>query len=236
MLNKNNLPTYFQAEAVNTACYIVNRVFVAKKMSKTPYELWKDRVPNIGYFIFFGCKCFISNTKDKLGKFDAKADICIFLGYSNFSIAYRVFHKKLQVQKNLSMLVLMNLTHLMKRKVVILMMQIRRSHLRNLPFNRIGKNPEKKQRLRRFTRRVIKNFKRNLWNLKSQVMNPYPKNEGIIQIALKILSLVILLKECLLELYLATFVTTFLLFLKLSQRILRKPNMMILGLQLCKKN
>ena len=57
---------------------IVNRVFVAKKKCETPYELWKGRVPNIGYFKVFGCKCFILNTKDKLGKFDTKADIGIF--------------------------------------------------------------------------------------------------------------------------------------------------------------
>ena len=63
LLNENNLPKYFLAESLNTACYIVNRVFVAKKMSKTPYEQWKGKVPNIGYFKVFGCKCFILNTK-----------------------------------------------------------------------------------------------------------------------------------------------------------------------------
>ena len=94
MLNENSLPKYFWAEAVNTACYIANRVFVAKKKCKTPYELWRGRVPNIGYFKVFGCKCFILNTKDKLGKFDAKADIGIFLGYSSSSKAYRVFNKR----------------------------------------------------------------------------------------------------------------------------------------------
>ena len=79
MLNENGLPKYFLAEAVNTFCYIVNRVFVAKKKCKTPYELFKGRVPNIEYFKVFGCKYFILNTRDKLGKSDAKADIGIFL-------------------------------------------------------------------------------------------------------------------------------------------------------------
>ena len=94
MLNENSLPKYFLAEAVNTACYIVNRVFVAKKKYKTPYELWKGRVPNIGYFKIFYCKCFILKAKDKLGKSDAKVDIGIFLGYSSSSKAYRVFNKR----------------------------------------------------------------------------------------------------------------------------------------------
>ena len=43
----------------------------------------------------FGCKCFIlNNGKDKLGKFDAKVDDGISLGYSSNSKAYRVFNKR----------------------------------------------------------------------------------------------------------------------------------------------
>ncbi|KAH9671985.1 Integrase catalytic domain-containing protein [Citrus sinensis] len=94
MLNKNALPKYFWAEAVNTACYVLNRVLIRPNLNKTPYELWKDRKPNIGYFKVFGCKCFVLNTKDNLGKFDSKSDVGIFLGYSNSSKAYRVYNKR----------------------------------------------------------------------------------------------------------------------------------------------
>ncbi|KAH9794255.1 hypothetical protein KPL71_004834 [Citrus sinensis] len=94
MLNENALPKYFWAEAVNTACYVLNRVLIRPNLNKTPYELWKDRKPNIGYFKVFGCKCFVLNTKDNLGKFDPKSDVGIFLGYSNSSKAYRVYNKR----------------------------------------------------------------------------------------------------------------------------------------------
>ncbi|KAH9781762.1 Integrase catalytic domain-containing protein [Citrus sinensis] len=94
MLNENALPKYFWAEAVNTACYVLNRVLIRPHLNKTPYELWKDRKPNIGYFKVFGCKCFILNIKDNLGKFDPKSDVGIFLGYSNSSKAYRVYNKR----------------------------------------------------------------------------------------------------------------------------------------------
>ena len=94
MLNENNLPKYFWTEAVNTSCYILNRVLVSRKKTKTPYELWKNRILNIGYFKVFGCKCFILNTKKNLRKFDPKSDIGIFLGYSSTSKAFRVFNKK----------------------------------------------------------------------------------------------------------------------------------------------
>ena len=44
----------------------------------------------------FGCKCYVlNNGKESSGKFNAKSDKGIFLGYSLNSHAYRVFNKKL---------------------------------------------------------------------------------------------------------------------------------------------
>ncbi|RVW63757.1 Retrovirus-related Pol polyprotein from transposon TNT 1-94 [Vitis vinifera] len=97
MLNENNLPKYFWAKAVNISCYVLNRILLRPILKKTPYELWKNKKPNISYFKVFGCKCFISNTKDNLGKFDAKSDVGIFLGYSTSSKAFRVFNKRTMV-------------------------------------------------------------------------------------------------------------------------------------------
>ena len=99
ILHENNLPNYFWAEAVNTSCYILNRVLIRSYLDKTPYELWKNKKPNISYFKVFGSKCSILNTKDNLGKFDAKSNVGIFLGYSSSSKAYRVFNKKTMVVK-----------------------------------------------------------------------------------------------------------------------------------------
>ena len=45
----------------------------------------------------FGCKCFKFNTKDNLGKFDAKLDVEIFLGYSTSSKAFKGFNKRIMV-------------------------------------------------------------------------------------------------------------------------------------------
>ena len=99
MLNENNLPKYFWAEAVNTSCYVLNRILLRPILKKTPYELCKNKKPNIGYFKVFGCKCFILNIKDNLGKFDAKLDVKIFLGYLTSSKAFRVFNKRTMVVK-----------------------------------------------------------------------------------------------------------------------------------------
>ena len=39
ILHENNLSNYFWAEAVNTSCYILNRVLIRSSLDKTPYEL-----------------------------------------------------------------------------------------------------------------------------------------------------------------------------------------------------
>ncbi|GJR84290.1 putative ribonuclease H-like domain-containing protein [Tanacetum coccineum] len=82
MLADSKLPTTFWAEAVNTACYVQNRVLVIKPHNKTPYELFLGRKPALGFMRPFGCPVIILNTIDHLGKFDGKADEGFFVGYS----------------------------------------------------------------------------------------------------------------------------------------------------------
>nr|GEV03676.1 hypothetical protein [Tanacetum cinerariifolium] len=74
MLADVKLPVTFWAEAVNTACYVQNRVFVNKSHNKTPYELFNSRTPAIGFLKPFGCHVMILNTLDHLRKFDAKGN------------------------------------------------------------------------------------------------------------------------------------------------------------------
>ena len=96
MLNENSLPKYFWADAVNTTCYVLNRVLIRQILKKTPYELFKGRRPVLSHVKVFGCKCFIlNNDKESLGKFYAKADKGVFLGYAIQSHAYRVYNKRL---------------------------------------------------------------------------------------------------------------------------------------------
>ncbi|GJT78562.1 putative ribonuclease H-like domain-containing protein [Tanacetum coccineum] len=102
MLADSKLPTTFWAEAVNTACYVQNRVLVIKPHNKTPYELFLGRKPALSFMRPFGCPVTILNTLDHLGKFDGKADEGFFVGYSTNSKAFRVFNSRTRiVEENL---------------------------------------------------------------------------------------------------------------------------------------
>nr|GEU58250.1 retrovirus-related Pol polyprotein from transposon TNT 1-94 [Tanacetum cinerariifolium] len=92
MLADSLQPIPFWAEAVNTACYVQNRVLVTKPHNKTSYELLHSRTPSIGFMRPFGCLVTILNTLDSLGKFDGKVDEGFLVGYSVSSKAFRVFN------------------------------------------------------------------------------------------------------------------------------------------------
>ncbi|GJV74363.1 ribonuclease H-like domain-containing protein [Tanacetum coccineum] len=97
MLADSKLPATFWAEAVNTACYVQNRVLVFKPHNKTPYELFSGRPPTISFMRPFGCPVTILNTLDHLGKFDRKADEGLFVRYSVNSKAFRVFNSRTRI-------------------------------------------------------------------------------------------------------------------------------------------
>jgi len=89
LLNETNLLKYFWVDTINTACYVLDRVLIKLILKKTLYELFKGKKPKNSHLRVFGCKCFIlKNGKDNLGKFDAKTDEDIYLGYSSHSHAY----------------------------------------------------------------------------------------------------------------------------------------------------
>ncbi|GKD26400.1 retrovirus-related pol polyprotein from transposon TNT 1-94 [Tanacetum coccineum] len=96
------LPTTFWAEAINTACYIHNRVLITKLHNKTSYELLIGRSPNLDFMRPFGCPVTILNTLDHLGKFEGKADEGFLVGYSINSKAFRVFNTRTKkVEENM---------------------------------------------------------------------------------------------------------------------------------------
>ncbi|GJW72111.1 putative ribonuclease H-like domain-containing protein [Tanacetum coccineum] len=102
MLADSKLPTTFWAEAVNTACYVHNRVIIVKPHNKTPYELFRGKTLALSFMRLFGCHVTILNTLDHLVKFDGESDDGFFVGYSLTSKAFRVYNiRTRKVEENL---------------------------------------------------------------------------------------------------------------------------------------
>ncbi|GJS01017.1 retrovirus-related pol polyprotein from transposon TNT 1-94 [Tanacetum coccineum] len=97
MLADSKLPITFWAEAVNTACYVQNRVLVIKPHNNSPYELFLGGKHALSFMRPFGCPITILNTIDNLGKFDGKANKGFFVGCSTNSKAFKVFNNRTRI-------------------------------------------------------------------------------------------------------------------------------------------
>nr|GEV27835.1 hypothetical protein [Tanacetum cinerariifolium] len=85
----NTRPLVWPRQAVNTACYVLNRVLVTKPQNMTPYELLTGKQPIISYLRPFGCHVTIS-------------DLGFLVGYSLNSKAFRVYNLETKrVEENL---------------------------------------------------------------------------------------------------------------------------------------
>ena len=69
MLDEYNTPEALWAEAINTASYASNRLFLEKFLGKTPYELLNGKKLDVSFFRMFGYKCYIYKKRQHLGKF-----------------------------------------------------------------------------------------------------------------------------------------------------------------------
>jgi hypothetical protein len=92
MLDENRTPRRFWAEAVNTTCYVSNRIYLRVHKKETCYALMHGRTPKVSHFHVFGCKCFILKKEKKLDKFEARSVNGILFGYASHSRAYRVLN------------------------------------------------------------------------------------------------------------------------------------------------
>jgi hypothetical protein len=93
MLDEYKTPDRFWVEAINTACYSINRLYLHRILKKTSYELLTGKKPNVSYFRVFGSKCLILIKRGRNSKFAPKAVEGFLLGYDSNTRAYRVFNK-----------------------------------------------------------------------------------------------------------------------------------------------
>jgi hypothetical protein len=90
MLDEHRTPMRFWANAISTACYISNWIFLRSILHLTPFELRFGRKPSVSHFRPFGCKCFVLKCSN-LDKFESHSFGGILLGYTPHGRSYRVY-------------------------------------------------------------------------------------------------------------------------------------------------
>lgn len=83
MMQHAQMPKQFWEEAIKTAAYLINRSPTSNPEKVTPAEIWYGRKPDISNLRVFGCIAYSHIPKELRNKFDAKAEKCIMLGYTN---------------------------------------------------------------------------------------------------------------------------------------------------------
>ena len=89
MMGFASLPISFWGYALESACYLLNRI-PSKSVIKTPYEIWTGRKPALSHLRVWGCPAYVKRlVTDKLGP---RSDKCSFIGYPKETKGYFFYH------------------------------------------------------------------------------------------------------------------------------------------------
>ncbi|GKD35608.1 gag-pol polyprotein [Tanacetum coccineum] len=83
MLATASLGKSFWAEAVNTACYVINRSPSTAVELKTPMEMWTGKPVNYSDLHIFRSPVYVMYNTQETTKIDPKSRKCLFLGYAD---------------------------------------------------------------------------------------------------------------------------------------------------------
>jgi hypothetical protein len=89
MLDEHMTLRHFWADAISTAFYISNRIFLCSILYLTPFELRFGRRPSISHLRPIGFKCFVLKCEN-LDKFESHSSDAILLAYTPHDRSYRV--------------------------------------------------------------------------------------------------------------------------------------------------
>jgi transposase InsO family protein len=81
MLKESRLPPSFLGQAVAAYVHIWNRCSTTSLTSKTPYELWHRKTPDVSHLRVWGCTAYVHIQKDKRTGIGSHMEKCVFIGY-----------------------------------------------------------------------------------------------------------------------------------------------------------
>uniref|UniRef100_A0A2N9GD91 Uncharacterized protein n=1 Tax=Fagus sylvatica TaxID=28930 RepID=A0A2N9GD91_FAGSY len=85
------LPKIFWAEAVDVACYIINRSPRVALDGKVAEEVWTGQEVDYSFMRIFGCPAYVHISGEDRSKLDPKSKKCIFLGFKKGVKGYKLW-------------------------------------------------------------------------------------------------------------------------------------------------
>ena len=83
-----HVPNYLWGEAVRHSAYLLNRIATRAVKDRTPYEVFRDKKPNIDHLRIFGCIGYAKVETPNLKKLDDRSRMLVHLGTEPGSKAY----------------------------------------------------------------------------------------------------------------------------------------------------
>ena len=91
MLAITKLPKMFWAEALLTACYLVNLSLCHHLEGGYPERAWTGQSSRYDHFKVFGYRAFVHIPADERSKLNSKTHECILVGYGLDDSGYKLY-------------------------------------------------------------------------------------------------------------------------------------------------
>jgi len=125
MIVEHSLPHKFWAEAVSTACHMLNRCLIRPILKKTPYELWNGNNPTLVISIHSGANILFTTMEKTISvSLMHEAMKVYFLDTQTLVDLIESLISVLYILKNLFMLFLMILTNLLRQELILMMKRV----------------------------------------------------------------------------------------------------------------
>ena len=92
LVKERRIPKEYWGEAVACAVYLLNRCPISATEAMTPQEAWSGQRPRISHLRIFGCVAYAQVPEARRKKMDDRGEKGIFIGYSEESKAYKLYH------------------------------------------------------------------------------------------------------------------------------------------------
>ncbi|KAL0846891.1 hypothetical protein Bca101_020137 [Brassica carinata] len=91
MMFHAKVPKRFWSDAVQTACYLINRVPTRILKNLSPFEVLNKNKPSIDHLRVFGCVCYVWVPGEQRDKLEEKSTKAMFIGYSITQKGYKCY-------------------------------------------------------------------------------------------------------------------------------------------------